>query len=173
MLIVFEGPDGSGKTTLAKAVERKINGMMVHCGPPIKGFEQHNWEQVIRFAQTHRPIVCDRLHWGDLVYAPYREGGQMAIGLDGIDELDALIEKRGGIIVHVTAHADVLRARDDGDGFIDLSDLARIRGTYEAMARNCTSLVYTYDTSFGFDDFDHWVEEIVTEADHAWQSVGA
>lgn len=168
MLIVFEGPDGGGKTTLAKAVERKVSGMMVHCGPPVKGFELLNWAMVVDFARTHRPIVCDRLHWGDLVYAPYREGGQMAIGMDGIENLDRMIAKRGGIIVHVTAHPDVLRARDDGDGFIDLEDLSRIRETYRDLARHTPALVYTYDTSFGFDDFDVWVDEIVGAATDEW-----
>lgn len=169
-LVVFEGPDGSGKTSLARAVERKLSGMIVHCGPPVKGHELHNWRQVINFATSYRPIVCDRLHWGDLVYAPYREGGQMAIGIEGINELDRCIERRGGIIVHVTAHEDVLRARDDGDGYIDLDDLARIRGAYRGLAAQSQAPVYTYDTSFGFDDFDLWVEEIVDEARDQWKA---
>lgn len=71
-LIVLEGPDGSGKTTLAKALQEKLGGTYIHLTYRFKGrmFDYHTAaiEQCLRHLQTG-PVILDRWWASEMVYA--------------------------------------------------------------------------------------------------------
>lgn len=76
-LYILEGPDGAGKTTLAKSLE----GLeYVHFGPPPKG-KNAAWHQyyalLVDLWDNHRPggVVVDRFIHGELIYGPILRGG--------------------------------------------------------------------------------------------------
>lgn len=85
MLIIIEGADKTGKTTLAKAIEKRFGYRYHHSGPP-KG---HPADEYIDFLlNLKRPTVCDRFHLGELVYGP------MFRGKAGISPLELLTIER-------------------------------------------------------------------------------
>jgi thymidylate kinase len=72
-MIVIEGADGTGKTTLAREIEKR-GWKYVHNGPPPEGISlyDHYTEQIL--AARGKKVVFDRLHVGELVYGPVMRG---------------------------------------------------------------------------------------------------
>lgn len=170
MLIIFEGPDGSGKSTLAEAVQKRLDATRVHHGPPVAGNAHAQWSAAVQLADTHLPVVIDRLHWGDPVYAPiYRPEVGEQLGVSGFHAMNELIRDQGGIIVYVTADVKALTERFDGE-YIQTSDLDRLCKAYEMcyLLSKETVPIVTIDTSFGFEVFDEWVDMIIRHANAAW-----
>lgn len=71
MLIVIEGPDKTGKTTLAKAIAEQLGYEYKHFSAP-KGSPAD--EYIDFLLKLRRPTVCDRFHLGELVYGPMFRG---------------------------------------------------------------------------------------------------
>src|SRR4051812_20156345 len=73
-VVILEGPDGSGKTTLAQHLVNKHGFHRSHEGPPpAKVDKLHYYAGMLLEAHQHtKPIVFDRFHLGELVYAPIK-----------------------------------------------------------------------------------------------------
>lgn len=71
-IIILEGPDGAGKTTLAKALHDKLPGsVVVHFGPPTDGDEVREFQsdlRLIHLESTHSVVIVDRLFYSAVVY---------------------------------------------------------------------------------------------------------
>lgn len=174
MLIVFEGPDGAGKSTLAEAVRKKTHAMNVHCGPPVNGQAKQNWERMASQASASNPLVFDRLHWGDYAYRHYR-GDDGELGLDGITAFDEWLVRRGALIVLITADADVLKRRLEllGDeDYINLDDLPSIVADYELMYKRShaatKSPLYVNSGAVSLDTLIGMADGIVKRATDNW-----
>jgi GTPase SAR1 family protein len=81
-MIVIEGPDGVGKTTLAKALQREMNSAYVHYGPMPLWWQPHDY--MLRHV---RHAVYDRYHWSALAYAsvasqPWRPDVEACLDID-------------------------------------------------------------------------------------------
>lgn len=137
MFIVIEGIDGAGKTTLANHLIRTVNGTgeYHHRGPP----ERHPLEEYVNDFEDYRPgggrhIVCDRLHWGELVYAPlYRDHSLLAEA--GRRWVDAFLASRGALLVHCTHERDVVIAnmRRTREDYLKEADIAHVEATYDTL----------------------------------------
>jgi hypothetical protein len=72
MIIVIEGPDGAGKTTLAKQLAHDLKLDYHHEGPPPKGLAP--WDHYGRILEDARrdkkDLVIDRFAYGERVYGP-------------------------------------------------------------------------------------------------------
>jgi energy-coupling factor transporter ATP-binding protein EcfA2 len=71
-VIILEGPDGSGKTTLAKLLAHQTGGRYVHEGPPpVDGCVlQYYADKLLRYLRADRPVILDRFYLGEHVYGP-------------------------------------------------------------------------------------------------------
>lgn len=128
MLIVLEGVDGAGKTTLAEA----LGGRYVHHSQP-KG---HPLEDYERELQYHLPedelLVVDRLHWGEMVYGPlYR--GESRLGWPGFMHVEMLLQARGAVRVLVGGDPRTIRRRleERGEDFLRLEHLEEVMEGFE------------------------------------------
>lgn len=66
MLIVLEGCDATGKTTLANLLAQTMNGTIVHCTAETPN-TYHFFDGLI-YAAEHQNIICDRFCYGQFVY---------------------------------------------------------------------------------------------------------
>lgn len=71
MMIVLEGGDKTGKTTLAKALVKVYGLRYLHFGPPGPNAMKEYTEALQAIKQ---PTVCDRFFVGELVYGPMLRG---------------------------------------------------------------------------------------------------
>ncbi len=76
-MIIVEGPDKVGKSTLVKALRRALPGWETrhHGVPPVAPFQYFGW-----FAAGSRPrVIVDRLPWSEYAYgATYRNGSELS-----------------------------------------------------------------------------------------------
>ena len=132
MLVILEGPDCAGKTTLAEKIVTRLavkyphqRTTLLHRGPPVS----HPLDEYVAPLLGYRPgeehIVCDRWHWGEVVYpAVLNRPTKMTPWL--FEYVEQFLRMRGAVTVHVTAEPKVLldRLARRGDDLIDAVRLA-------------------------------------------------
>lgn len=84
-VVILEGPDGAGKTTLAKVFEERFGYRYHHEGPPPAEKNLLNYYGALLYDACHadQPVVFDRLHVGEAVYGPLLRSNNR-FGLDSI-----------------------------------------------------------------------------------------
>ena len=71
MICILEGPDGGGKTTLAKHLQEHHGFQYVHTGPPESDKVLEAYGKTLYDAsRAPRDTVIDRLHVGERIYGP-------------------------------------------------------------------------------------------------------
>jgi hypothetical protein len=73
MIVLLEGPDGSGKTTLAKAL-MLLDFNYVHMSVPRPARDPLVY-WLARFRGERHPLIIDRMHWSEDVYGAIFRGG--------------------------------------------------------------------------------------------------
>jgi thymidylate kinase len=78
-MIILEGPDGTGKTTLANYIKSKTNGMIIHAGYgkdwDIKGFHENMIEFAHKIEQNGCTAIIDRWAPSEFIYGMVFRGG--------------------------------------------------------------------------------------------------
>lgn len=79
-MIIVEGPDGAGKTTLARAIAQHYNLRIEQKdkedrseshGPPQRSARERTWEALgIAVSGNHPVVIHDRLFVSELIYGP-------------------------------------------------------------------------------------------------------
>ncbi|MGH3839214.1 MAG: hypothetical protein ACRDSF_26480, partial [Pseudonocardiaceae bacterium] len=100
--------DGVGKSTLAQQLASGHGFTIVHSGRTPDGVDlSKRYRQIL--SQPGR-LVLDRSFVSELVYGPLHHGGSRLTDADACD-LAALVARRDGVLVHLTASASTIRAR--------------------------------------------------------------
>lgn len=71
MLIILEGPDCAGKSTLASDIARRLGDhvTIIRKGPPVAHPIKEYVEPLLHYEPTMKEhIICDRWHLGEVVY---------------------------------------------------------------------------------------------------------
>jgi thymidylate kinase len=144
-LIVLEGCDGSGKTTLARALteaaerdRKKV--LLLHKGPPTddRTALQEYTEDLSFYepALDHRHLViCDRWHLGEVVYGPVYRGGSRLSEAD-LSAVERFLHVRGALKLLLDASNDTLVRRafvQRGEDFLQLGDVQHVAREYRRL----------------------------------------
>lgn len=139
MILIFEGPDGGGKSTLAKLLAEQT-------GWPLKSFSYPRTEaeksamfdmySEIIYSNTGN-LIIDRSWYSEMVYGPLMRK-EYVMKYDQMHELEDMVNKHGGgIIVYCTAPMQVLyeRLQERGDDYIpiDRSFVHKVLHSYEIL----------------------------------------
>lgn len=170
MLIIVEGPDGAGKSTLVNALchalldSRLASDVEVRkAGPPPCG--SHPLDLYARPLLDYEPgtgrhVICDRWHVGEWVYPDIFERPSKA-DLPSWRWLELLLMSRGALIVRATAAVDTLAENltRRGDDLVTVGQLQAIEQSYDLVLK--TTHVPTFTYRFG-DPLA--VAEVITRA---------
>ncbi|GAA3762076.1 hypothetical protein [Salinactinospora qingdaonensis] len=107
-LIILEGCDGVGKSTLARRIAHMHGHRILHSGVSPEGTDL-----VIHYTHAIQALehsVMDRSFISELVYGPLFRGHTRISTDDAINLCHQLV-KRGGLLVHLTAPPHTIAAR--------------------------------------------------------------
>jgi thymidylate kinase len=131
MLVIIEGVDGVGKSTLANRLAEATGATQLHASQP-KSNALEEYVQPLhdylpstvqdaydcRFDERH--VVCDRWHLGELVYGPIYRGGTIFDGTDSLERVEAFLDAVGAVVVYMTERKDTVMRRwnERGEDFL-------------------------------------------------------
>lgn len=164
--VILEGSDGSGKSTVAAAVIETLKKRYPKDKVKYLHFSQLKNDPIDEYAlqfERYKPgsgkhIVCDRLHWGEMIYAPlYR--GESALSRAAFRWVDMYLAARGATTWHVTASLETVqnRLRLRGEDYLQPEDVEHVWRRFRGVAE--TSL-----TAGGTAYTDKWNVWDIAEA---------
>jgi thymidylate kinase len=144
-IIILEGPDGAGKTTLARHSSFSDH-TYYHQGP----FKTDPYEETIKKVNgATLPAIFDRLHLGERVYGPIYRNKDL-LGTRKQFQLDEMLRHRGAaLIVCLPPYADALRAwqkrsEEGKEMFAGEADFRRVYEAYKALRSLIPTFYYDY-----------------------------
>ena len=139
MIILIEGPDGAGKTTLAKKLAKLLKFQIVHMSYPKTEEEKQNmFQQYLALIATSdgQNIILDRCWYSEMVYGPVKRD-KSYISLAQMSDLEhCVVNNGGGFIIYCSGNAKTLyeRSKERGEDYItSLSELTNIVNLYDKM----------------------------------------
>jgi hypothetical protein len=153
-VIILEGPDGAGKTTLAQYLVKHANFQYVHSGPPKPGEDL-----LLTYASTldsairiNKDVVIDRLYAGESIYGPVIRKHDH-LGEEGQKIMQRIVRGQGVLEVfclppYRTCYSNWFkRQQAKGELVTDSNTFHTIYHGYEMLAKKQTfaySLTYDY-----------------------------
>jgi thymidylate kinase len=158
-VVILEGPDGSGKTALARALTADgapfASVELRHTSQPKHPMGAY-WEYLDEVARMARCdlwpdslVVYDRFHVGELVYGPVmRDGCDMTMA--DLATLESMLDQMHVVRVLLHAPGDVIlrRAYERGEDFVSETQLAEVVRRYDQLGAYLSDRYgwHTYDT---------------------------
>jgi len=161
VIVVLEGPDFAGKSTIARALIADFGGEVVANGQPPRdvALVEHYVLQVITAAHRDGLTVFDRLHVGELIYGPLFRS-ECRLSEADVQSIEAELDRAGAMKLHVNANDSVLLERLRGPRGDDLvskeRDLLEIAAQYRRLLGN--------DGNDGNELAEGWLSMESTEA---------
>lgn len=120
MIIIIEGPDGSGKTTLAKKLSKQTGYPLVHRSAPKSDDEKTAMKEMyLRCIREGADAIFDRCWYSEMVYGPIMRDASV-ISYPNMYALEKRLTDHGALIIYCTGDPDVLweRCTERGEDYI-------------------------------------------------------
>lgn len=142
MNIILEGPDGSGKTTLAHAIEKRLDGWRVQLGEgPPQGPGEIN-DRALRYRGLNRTIFDRHPCVSQAIYAGIRKGDSERVD----DHLVAEFYAEAPVLIYcrtTTLKNHVIKAYDTPDHLLAVEqNFQRLVDAYDAWALKRANIIY-------------------------------
>ena len=143
MLIVLEGVDGVGKTTLATLLSKTLNAGIVHATRDTPN--TWAWFSELMDLAKSRNLILDRAFWGQFVY---QEPDDRKLTHEQLHDLEHRLHQEGGHLIYVTANdADIWSRLNKRQEPLALPlNVLKTRYWARVSAADCPVLVYNTST---------------------------
>jgi hypothetical protein len=153
--IALEGPDGAGKSTLARAVMEELYTQFpgdevyyLHASQ----LKRDPFDEYALSMENYRPgagihWVLDRWHWGETIYGPlYRE--KSALTVAGFRWVELFLAARGATVWHVTASLETIQDRLEtrGEDYLQPGDVFHVWEGFSTVAEKSLTFGGTAET---------------------------
>lgn len=124
MIIIIEGPDGSGKTTLANQLSKQTGYPIVHRSKPETEEEKRlMMGEYLQTIRSGKNMIFDRCWYSEMAYGPVMRDDSV-ISYPEMYELERQLVKCGAIIIHATGPKAALwqRCQSRGEDYVTSRD---------------------------------------------------
>ena len=136
MIIIIEGPDGAGKTTLAEKISKQTKYPIRHRTKPANEEEKKlMMAQYLQDIKAGKNFIFDRCWYSEMAYGPVMRDNSV-ITYPQMYELEEALAKVGAIIIYCTGPKTSLwtRAIKRGEDYItSREDFNAICDNYETI----------------------------------------
>lgn len=173
MLIILEGVDGAGKSTLATAIIKEIEKLhpndtvkYLHSSQ-LKGsvYEEYAERLADYSPGTGNHVVIDRWHVGERIYGPlYRDSSGYDIASGSYEWIELLLASKGARLWNVTQELEVLQERlaIRGEDFLEERHVSFVRDSFIALTKE--SCIFSGSVSPNEESTGLYARHIVTDA---------
>jgi len=124
MIIIIEGIDGSGKTTLANQLSKQT-GYPIVCRKQPKDADEkvRMMGEYLQFIKSNKNVILDRCWYSEMVYGPVMRDASV-ISYPQMYDLEQLLAKNGALLIYCTGPEAALwqRCQKRGEDYITSRD---------------------------------------------------
>ena len=106
MIVLIEGPDGAGKTTLAKQIVKLTGATYLHADKPTR----HPLVEYTAGIEPGTDYVLDRWHLGEEVYGPIHRG-QSGLSPEQFIAVEQFLDELGAVVIYCSGSLATLMTR--------------------------------------------------------------
>ncbi len=120
MIIIIEGPDGSGKTMLAEKLAKQNKCSVVHRQQPKTEEDKRvMMEEYVKLIKSNKTVILDRSWYSELAYGPVMRD-ESVISYPEMYVLEELLARLGGLIIYATGSKTTMwnRCQHRGEDYI-------------------------------------------------------
>lgn len=144
MIIILEGPDGAGKSTLAEKISKQTGYRLLHRSQPkTEDDKRLMMEEYMRVIESGENCVFDRAWYSEMVYGPIMRN-ESIISYPDMYRLERMLAHRGALIIYCTSTVDKLwrRCTQRGEDYImDNNTLENICSKYITLMYDIPHLI--------------------------------
>lgn len=111
MLVILEGPDGAGKSTLAKKLAEQFSAGIIHHGPYLdvreSGDLASKYLPGIRRALAGEPVIMDRCWLSEPIYGKAFRGGVNRLRREHVRMLERAAMSADALVINCLPHMEV------------------------------------------------------------------
>lgn len=152
-VVIFEGPDGSGKTTLARAFADEMNMRYVHLGPlknvSYRALARMYVEAMLPAIHGYQGVVMDRSWLSEPIYGKVFRGGKDRITPARARMLDRIALRCGAVVVRCDPGFNTCRQNFDSRRGAEMLnsnvELQEVWSLYRTLQMTTDLPVYTFD----------------------------
>ena len=117
-LIILEGSDGSGKSTIAARLEKETGFKLEHHGP-VSSYLEGKMQYFHEAYRINESTIKDRFYFGEAIFAPLYRGYDGSEYFESLEDL--LMERFDVLLVLVTAPYEIIiqRINERGEDFVE------------------------------------------------------
>lgn len=141
MLIVLEGADGVGKSTIAKRLARILNARIIHCTKNTPN--DLAYFRSILYASEEQHIIADRFCYGQFVYQSEEE---RKLTQDELYRLEADMLNMGAKVIYVTASEKTIEARLNKRNEIPMYPVKELLERFDTVMKQSTLQIEIWRT---------------------------
>ena len=161
MLILVEGNDLTGKTTLAKKIAEVTKLKYKHLGPPgDTPTMAHHSAYIGEWCVEPLGMVLDRGHWSGAVYGWAGFNPNNVFPKGGFAALELIFRELGGVVVYCKASSSEIFSRwGRGEDLIEKSDVDNLNTLFDKVRGISSAPVVQY--RIGRDDMYKTIAKVV------------
>lgn len=142
-MIILEGVDGVGKTTLAKEIAVQSGLVYQHESVPADGLKRY-----VAICNTpNHHCIYDRFHLGEYVYPILKKGGRKPLTFTELRMVDTALLSTGSVLVHCDSSLQFIKRSFEvkREKFITLNQALKAKDLYKTCFEHSILVKTTYD----------------------------
>lgn len=137
MIIIIEGPDGSGKTMLAEKISKQTKYPIIHRSQPKSEEEKKRMMgEYLQLVRSNKNCILDRCWYSEMAYGPVMRDASV-LSYPQMYELEEQLAKTGAIIIYATGPKAALWQRCQRRG----EDYVTSRDNFNAICENFDAIM--------------------------------